>query len=191
MTKYWGLSKLRFKKVCELMKVQLGVYHRCKNGEIRYGKTILNYLFSPRRTSLLEFCYNDLVKTFKVNVKSSYGIDQIIDDAYSNFILGEYNLQDSGADFKFNTIRNVFKYHFKSRDYMINHYSRKLSLPIIQFLKEEFSDRDYLNVAQASKPSLLAIVREFENGVYDHVRKEFALLRAGPINIRSPLTLVA
>jgi hypothetical protein len=191
MHRILGLSHLRFKKVGELMKFQFGVYHCRKNGEIRFGKNMFDYIFHPRRTSLLEFCYNDLVKTFKVNIKSSYGIDQIIDIAYSNFVLGEYNLAETGADFKFNTVRNVFKYAFKTRDYVINHYSHKLSLPVIQFLREEFSDRDYLNIILPTKVSVAVWFREFETGIIDHVRKEFSLLRAGPIHIRSPLTLVA
>ena len=191
MKKRFGLSKLRFKKVGELMKSRLGVYRLRKNGEIRYNRTLIGFIFKPRRTSFLEFCIDDLSVTYRVSIKASYTIDNIIDIAYSNFILGEYNMSDYDADFKFNTIRNVFKYYFKSREYMINHYSHQLSLPIIQLLKREFVDIDILNIVMPARISLLAIVKEFENGIFDHVRKEFNLMRAGPVNIRSPLTLVA
>lgn len=191
MKRIFGLSKLRFKKVRELMKAQLGINYLCKNGEIRYHRTLIGFIFKPRRTSLLEFCINDLSVTYKVPIKANYTIDNIIDMAYSNFILGEYNMSDRGADFKFNTIRNVLKYHFKSREYMVNHYSHQLSLPVIQLLKREFADIDVLNIVIPAKVSVMAVVKEFENGIYDYVRKEFNLMRAGPVNIRSPLTLVA
>ena len=173
------------------MKSQLGVYRLRKNGEIRYGRTLIGFVLRPRRTSFLEFCITDLPLIFKISVKSNYTIDNIIDMAYSNFILGEYNMSDLDADFKFNTIRNIFRDRFRSKEYMINHYSNKLSLPIIQYLKKELSDRDILNIVIPARISIMTVVREFENGVIDHVRKEFNLMRAGPYNVRSPLTLVA
>ena len=191
MKKRFGLTTLRFKKVGELMKSQLGVYRLRKNGEIRYGRTLIGFVFRPRRTSFLEFCITDLPLIFKISVKSNYTIDNIIDMAYSNFILGEYNMSDLDADFKFNTIRNIFRDSFRSKEYMINHYSNKLSLPIIQYLKKELSDRDILNIVIPARISIMTVVREFENGIIDHVRKEFNLMRAGPYNVRSPLTLVA
>ena len=192
MKKRFGLSKLRFKKFRELVRTKYGMWSTLNNrDEIRYGKTMFDYIFRPKFIPCLEFCINDLSVTYKVSIKASYTIDNIIDIAYSNFILGEYNMSDRGADFKFNTIRNVFKYYFKSREYMINHYSHKLSLPVIQLLKKEFTDIDVLNIVMPARISLMTVVKEFENGIFDHVRKEFNLMRAGPVNIRSPLTLVA
>jgi hypothetical protein len=187
-----GLTPLRFKKLKELLHSHYGRWVTLNSaGEIHHGLNLYNYIFRPRTTSLLEFCMNDLTDSFKVSIKGTYTIDQIIDLAYSNFILGEYNMSSIGADFKFNTIRNVFKYNFKSRKYMINHYSHKLSLPIISILKKEFVDRDVINLFIPVKLKIMERVKEVENGIRDHVRREFALLRAGPYNIRSPLTLVA
>ncbi|MBE3086139.1 MAG: hypothetical protein IMZ64_07980 [Bacteroidetes bacterium] len=191
--KRFGLSRLRFRKWKELLNTVHGKWHSfTKTGDIRYGRSILGYIFKPRYTSFPEFCMNKLTETFKVPSSLDYTIDHIIDISYSNFILGEYNMSDMGADFKFNTIRNVFKYHFKSRKYVINHYSEQLSLPVIQFLKKEFADRDYLNIVMPVKVDLMAVVRNLKMSIGDYVQREFNLVRAGPYyNVRSPLILVA
>jgi hypothetical protein len=190
--KHFGLSPLRFKKLKELLHAHYG---RCisfsRTGNIRYGRNIFSYVFRPKFTSLLESCFNGVRKTFNVPTDSDYTIDQIIDIAYSNFILGEYNLSNLGADYKFNTIRNVFKQRFKSDRYMVNHYAGKLSIPVIRLLKKEFADRDILNIMMPVRVHLLAMVRDIESGIIDHVRRQFSLMRAGPYDIRSPLTLVA
>lgn len=187
-----GLTPLRFKKFKELVKATLGRFYSInKMGDIRYGSNIFKYIFKPKFIHHLEFCINNLSTTYKVPVKSNYTIDTIIDIAYSNYILGEYNMSDLGVDFKFNTIRNVLKYHFKTKEYMINHYSGRLSIPIIQLLKKEFSEIDILNLVVPAKINIMAIVREFENGITNHIRQEFNLMRAGPYNIRSPLRVVA
>jgi hypothetical protein len=70
---------------------------------------------------------------------------------------------------------------------MINHYTDKLSLPIIKLLKKEFADLDVLNIIVPRKVSIMTVIKEFENGIYDYVRREYALVRAGPYNIRDPL----
>lgn len=187
-----GFSKLRLRKFKELIKSNLGkIFSVNKMGEIRYGRNIFRYVFKPKFTHHLEFCINDLPLIYKITVKSCYTAEDIVDIAYSKFILGEYNIQDLGAGFKFNTIRNIFKNGFKSKEYLINHYSNKLSLPIIKLLQKEFVDRDVINIVVPVKISLMTVIREFETGIIDHVRKEFNLMRAGPVNIRSPLTLVA
>jgi hypothetical protein len=188
-----GISKLRFKKLKEMLTAVHGKWHSFnRTGDIRYGKNAFEYAVHPKFTSPLEFCVNVLPGRFNVSsVKHNYTIDQIIDLSYSNFILGEYNVSDQGADYKFNTIRNVFKNNFKSKEYMVNHYSNKLLLPVIKFLKKEFADRDYLNIAIPIKVNAMVILRNIESGIRDYVRKEFNLVRAGPFNIESHLLLVA
>lgn len=172
-----GLSHLRLKKVRELLKVQLRFYYLYKNGEIKYGRNLIDFVFHPRRTSLLEF----------FTIKDHSKLESIIDTTYSNFILGEYSIIDRGADFKFNTIRNIFKDMFRTREYMVNHYSNKLSLPMIKLLKKEFKDKDVFNIIIPAKPSVMAILKGFEDSIYDYVRREYNLVRAGPYSIRSPL----
>jgi predicted DNA-binding protein YlxM (UPF0122 family) len=190
--KHFGLSQLRFRKFKELLHSVHGRWCSInKAGGIRYSNNIFRYIVKPKTTSFTEFCIYKLTDIYKVSVKSCTTIDQIIDETYSHFILGEYNLSSMGADFKFNTIRNAFKDHFKSREYMINHYSNKLSIPVIRLLKKEFADKDILNVVISVYHNLMGIIRDVESGIIDHVRKQFSLMRAGPINIRSPLTLVA
>jgi hypothetical protein len=190
--KHFGLSPLRFKKIKEVSHAVCGKWATFnKTGNLRWSRTLWGYLFHPKTTSLLEFCFNKVRKDFNVPTNSDYTIDQIIDIAYSNFILNEYNLSDLGADYKFNTIRNVFKHHFKSDHYMANHYAGKLSIPVIRLLKKEFADRDILNIIMPIRINLLAVVRDIESGIIDHVRRQFSLMRAGPYDIRSPLTLVA
>jgi hypothetical protein len=174
-----GLSHLRLKKVGELLKLQLGIYILRKNGEIRYGRNLIDFLFHPERTSLLE-----IFTTTRSKLEST------IDTTYSEFILNQYSIKDKGVAFKFNTIRNLFKDSFRSKEYMINHYSNKLSMPIIKFLKKEFKDVDILNFVIPAKINVMARIREFEGGIYDHVMKDFALLRAGPHRSRDPILLV-
>jgi hypothetical protein len=169
------LSHLRLKKVSELLKLRLGVYRWCKNGEIKYGRNLIDFVFHPRRTNLLEFF-----------TTTSSELESTIDNEYSKYILGTYNILDQGADFKFNTIRNIFKDMFKTRGYMVNHYSNKLSLPMLKQLKKEFVDRDILNVIPA-RNSIIVTLREFEDSIYSYVKREYNLVRAGPYNIRSPL----
>ena len=159
------------------MKSQLGYYYLRKNGEIVYAHTLLKFLYHRQRTSLLEF--------FTTTDRSK--LESIIDTTYSNYILEECNILDKGADFKFNTIRNVFRYRFRTKDYMINHYSHKLSLPIIKILKHEFADKDVLNIVMPAKINVMAIIREFGNGIYEYANREYNLVRAGPYSIRSPL----
>ena len=168
-----GLSRLRLKKVAELLKSQLRYYYLRKNGEIRYGRNLIDFMFKPERTSLLEF-----FTTTRGELESA------IDNAYSVFILNEYNIRDKGADFKFNTIRNIFKHRFQTRDYVVTHYSNKLSIPVIKILKREFSDLDILNIVIPAKVNIMAIIREFENTAYDYVKREYNLVRAGPYKIR-------
>jgi hypothetical protein len=175
-----GLSHLRLKKLVELIHAELGRYATInKTGEIRYAKNILIYIFRPRFTSYLEF----------LSTTDRSQVDSTIDTTYSQFILGEYSIVDKGADFKFNTLRNLFKWGFHTKQYMINHYIDKLSLPIIKRLKKEFVDLDVLNIVVPQKINIMAMVREFENGIYDYVRREYALVRAGPYNIRDPLII--
>ena len=173
------LSHLRLKKVIELLKVQLGIIYLCKNGDIRYGRNLIDFLFRPRWTSLLKFFVTD----------DRSKIEFTIDVEYSRYILKEYNIIDKGADFKFNTLRNLFKWGFRTKQYMINHYTDKLSLPVIRLLKKEFTDLDVLNIVVPRKINIMAIIKEFENGIYDYVRREYALVRAGPYNIRDPLII--
>jgi hypothetical protein len=187
-----GLTKLRFRQLNEMLSSIAGRWHYVnKTGRIRYGRTILRYVFKPKFTSLPEFCIKKLQVIYKIPSNLHCTIDQIIDMSYSNFILEQYDLSTMGANHRFNTIRNVLKYNFRSKEYMINHYSNKLSLPVIKFLKKDFADRDYLNIAVPAKIGFMAIVRSIESGIRDHVRKEFSLVRAGPYTIRSPLVLVA
>ena len=173
---YKRLSHLRLKKVRELVKAQYRYYYLCKNGEIVYGRNLIDFMFHRRRTSLLEFFST-----------TSGELGSAIDTAYSVFILREYSVMDQGADFKFNTIRNVFKDMFKSDKHMINHYANKLSLPMIQLLKKEFVDRDILNLIVPAKATIKVKVRNIEDSIYDYVKREFNLVRAGPYLIRSPL----
>ena len=175
------LSHLRLKKVIELLKVQLGIIYLCKNGDIRYGRNLIDFLFRPRWTSLLKFFVTD----------DRSKIEFTIDVEYSRYILKEYNIIDKGADFKFNTIRNLFKWRFKTKTYMVNHYADKLSLPIIKILKKEFEDLDILNIVIPERINIMSVIKEFENGIYDHIMKDFALLRAGPYNIKATLIRVA
>jgi hypothetical protein len=148
-----------------------------KNGQIAYGRSIFEYIFHARKTSLLEF--------FTITDHSK--LESTIDNTYSQFILGEYNILDKGANFKFNTIRNLFKWGFRTDRYMINHYANKLSIPVIKLLKKEFADLDILNIAIPVRINIMAIIKEFENGIFDYVRRDYALMRAGPYNIRSPI----
>jgi hypothetical protein len=172
------LSHLRLRKVRELLKSQLGLYRLRKNGDVRYGRNLIDFIFRPVRTSLPEFI-STLV--------SGDNLESMIDDAYSNFILDEYNLLDKGADFKFNTIRNVFKYGFKSDSHMINHYSDRLSLSVLSYLRTEFKDLDVHNFVVPVKVKIKVILKGFEDSIYDYIKRDFALVRAGPYNIRSPL----
>lgn len=192
MKSFKGLSRLRLKKVNELIYAQLGKWVFInKVGRIRYSRTLIGFIFNPKHIDFLEFCYTVMADTFKVKASTDYTIDQLIDICYSKFILKEYSLAEIGADYKFYTIRNIFRNSFQSREYLINHYSHKLSLPVVTFLKKEFADRDYLNIAMPLTVTLIARVRKLESGIIDHVRKEFNLVRAGPSYTRSPLTLVA
>lgn len=170
------LSRLRLKKLNELISVYLGRYHSINNcGDIRYGKSVLAYLLRPKFTTILEFCHD---------LSPDHGIESTIDNAYSKFILGEYNLRDKGADFKFHTIRNVFKNSFRTKAHVINHYANQLTLPVIRILKEEFADKDLLNITIPAKVNIMAVVREFENSAFEYIAREFNLVRAGPYNIR-------
>jgi hypothetical protein len=63
---------------------------------------------------------------------------------------------------------------------MVNHYANKLSIPIVKMLKKEFDDLDILNVITPRKVKVISIIKEFENGIYDHIMRNYALLRAGP-----------
>lgn len=192
MNKHFGLTPLRYKKLKELFSTVHGRWNSFnKVGDVRYGRNLFKYLFQPRHTNYFVFCVEEACDTFKVKHISNYTMEQVIDIAYSNFILGEYNVSSMGAGFKFNTIRNVFKYNFHTSEYMINHYSDKLSLPIIQFLKKEFADRDYLNIVIPVKVRFTAIIKNIEFNVKDHIDKNINLVRAGPFNIRSPLLQVA
>jgi hypothetical protein len=173
-----GLSHLRLKKVRELLKSQLGFCYLRKNGEIRYGRNLIDFMFRPERTSLLEF-----FTTTRGELEST------IDNAYSKFILGEYNLMDQGADFKFNTIRNVFKDMFRTDEHMVNHYAHKLSLPMVRLLEKQFPDKDILNLIVPVKATVKVKVRNIEDSIYDYVKREFNLVRAGPNTIR--LAIVA
>jgi hypothetical protein len=173
------LSQLRFKKVKELVRAHYGRSTSfTKAGNIRHGRNVLIYIFKPEYTSLFEFC---------ANFHLEGTIESIIDRAYSNYISGKYNLLDLDANFKFNTIRNLFKDGFHREKYMINHYSHKLSIPIIRFLKKEFSDKDIFNIVMPAKVNVMAILRGFEDSIYRYAVREFALVRAGPGCIRSPL----
>jgi hypothetical protein len=174
------LTPLRLKKVKEIIKSKYRFYHLTHSGKLVYGRNVFEYIFHARKTNLLEF--------FTINNYSE--IDLIIDNAYSKYILEEYNLLNKDANFKFDTIRNTFKDGFRTTEYMINHYSGSLSLAIIKILKKEFADLDILNIV-IPKHSLVTIVRQFERGIFDHVRKEFHLMRAGPYNIRDPLIQIS
>lgn len=184
-----GLSRLRFKKLKELISNALGHWFTfTKSGEIRYERTLLRYIFKPKFTTILEFCMCKLPGVYNISdIKHTHTMETIIDTAYSNFILGEYSILDKGADFKFNTIRNIFRYRFRTKEYMINHYSNRLSIPIIRILKQEFTDKDILNIVIPARINIMAVVRNFEEGAYDYIRREFNLVRAGPSNLRSPL----
>ena len=172
------LSHLRLKKVRELMKSQLGIYsYLYKNGDVRYGRNLIDFIFKPVRTSLLEFI-STLV--------SGNNLESMIDNAYSNFILDEYNLLDKGADFKFNTLRNVFKYGFRSNNHMINHYSDRLSMIVVKQLKVTLNDIDIHNFVIPAKVKITVILKGFEDSIYDYIKRGSALVRAGP-NIRAPL----
>jgi hypothetical protein len=184
------LSHLRLKKIKEVIRAHFDgcVFFNKKTGNIRYGRNLIDFVFRPNKTSLLEFC---MILFNQYNVEQDFTIESTIDIVYSMFILEKYNIIDKGADFKFNTIRNLFKHGFRTRTYMINHYSHKLSLPIIRILKKEFEDLDILNIVVPERVSVLGIIREFETGIYNHIMKDFALLRAGPYHIRSPLKVAA
>jgi hypothetical protein len=179
-----GLSHLRFKKLKELIKVKFNISFLCRNGEIVYGRNLIDFMLHGRRTNILEFC---AVLRVTNKLPKDSAIEYVIDTAYSNFILSEYDIKDQGADFKFYTIRNVFKDAFKSKEYMVNHYSHKLSLPVIKLLQKEFKDKDVFNIIPA-KPSIVTVLRGFEDSIYDYVRREYNLVRAGPYH---HLSLVA
>jgi hypothetical protein len=179
----FNLSHLRLKKVKEIIRAYLGscVFFNQKTGIIRYGRNLIDFLFKPSYTSLLEF----------FTTKDRSELESKIDIMYSTYILEEYDIVDKGADFKFNTIRNLFKFGFRTKTYMVNHYSHKLSLPIIRILKKEFEDLDILNIVIPERINVMARIIEFETGIYDHIMKDFALLRAGPYHVRSPLRVAA
>jgi hypothetical protein len=196
MRKQLGLNLLRFKKLKELISVTLCYgtkwFSFNKVNEIRYGKNIFGYIFKPKFIDGLEFCVNNLMSSYKLDdTKQNYTLNQIIDDAYCKSILEEYDLSTMGADFKFNTIRNIFRYSFKSRDYVINHYSNKISLPMITLLKREFADKDVYNLIIPIRIKIQMRLSRIETDVYDFVTREFNLLRASPNHCRSPILLVA
>lgn len=171
------ISHLRLKKVRELIKVKFIWVHLNKTGDIRYGRNLIDFILRPRYTSLLEF----------FNVINRIELDSAIDTAYSVFILKEYSIVDKGADFKFNTIRNVFKDMFRTKAYMVTHYADKLTLPMIHILKKQFPDRDILNLIVPAKITIKVKIRNIEDSIYDYVKRESNLVRAGPYLIRSPL----
>ena len=190
MKKHFGLSLVKYRKLKELLSAEAKWWTISKAGDIRYANNVLGYIFHPMHISLPVFCMTVLPGTYKVSDYTDHTIDQIIDIAYSHFILGAYDLSSMGADYKFNTIRNVFAHHFKSKAYVINHYSNRLSMPVIKLLKKEFADRDILNLLIPERTPLLNIVRDYKHGIIDHVRKQFSLMRAGPYETR-PILLVA
>jgi hypothetical protein len=176
------LSHLRLKKVKELVYAQYGKWTSfTKTGDVRTGKNIFEYIFKPRHISLLEF--------FAITDHSK--LESTIDVTYSRFILEEDNILEKGADFKFRTIRNLFKWGFRTNEHMVNHYADKLSLPVITLLRKEFADLDILNIVVPRKVNIMTVVKEFETGIYDYIMKDYALLRAGPYHIRDPLRAVA
>jgi hypothetical protein len=176
------LSHLRLKKVKELLSGYYRYYSFTKTGDIRYGISLLRYIFKPKYTSLLQF-----IST----LSSGDNLESMIDNAYSDFILEECDILDKGADFKFNTIRNVFKYGFRSNSHMVNHYSDRLSIAVVKQLKAKLQDIDIHNFVIPAKVKIKVILKGFEDSIYDYIKREFALVRAGPYNIRSPLMAYA
>jgi hypothetical protein len=172
------LSHLRLKKAKELLKLQFKFYYLTKAGDIRYGRNLIDFVFHPQYTSLLEFF-----------TTTSSKLESTIDNEYTKYILGEYSVLDKGADFKFNTIRNLFKWGFRTKDYMVNHYYGKLSLPVIKLLKKEFADLDVLNIVIPIRVTITTKIIEFANSKYDNIMKDYALLRAGPYRTRDPIWL--
>ena len=187
--KHLNLSPTRRRKLKELLHEQCSVYTISKAGDVRYGTNILRYIFKPNYISLTAFCLTVLTGTYKVPYNADYPIDRIIDIAYSNFILGSYNLSAMGADYKFNTFRNVFRFGFRRRSAVINHYSDKLSVPVIKILRKELTEMEILNLLISERVPLSKMIRDVEHGIIDHVRKQFSLMRAGPE--WSPIRLVA
>jgi hypothetical protein len=178
------LSHLRLKKAKELLKLQFKFYYLNKAGDIRYGRNLIDFVFHPQYTSLLEF----FATGYRSKISSSE-LESTIDTRYSKYILGEYSIVDKGADFKFNTIRNLFKWGFRTKDYMVNHYYGKLSLPVIKLLKKEFADLDVLNIVIPIRVTITTKIIEFANSKYDNIMKDYALLRAGPYRTRDPIWL--
>lgn len=182
MKRIFSLSKLRCKKLNRLIKVSLGKYYTIdKLNNIRYSKTLFGYLFKPNRIDALTFCLSYLPTFFRVS-KAKYGqtVEAIIDNSYSNFILREYDMSVTGVHFKFNSIRNLFRFGMRYDDYVVNHYANRLTLPLLKLLKEEYGDLDFNSLIVSLPVRIKVRVRELENGIVSYVRSQFDLMRAGP-----------
>lgn len=189
MKKSLEISTLRFKKLKELLTASLVVWSfNKKSGKLRHGRNLFLYVFKPKFTDLLEFCLDTLPSKYKVKDQTT---DLIIDESYSKFILGEYSLSTMGSDYKFNTVRNVFRLGFLEKEYYLNHYSNKISLPTLILLKKEFKDKDIYNLFVPIRMKIQERLLNIDARVYDFVTREFNLLRASPNRIREPISFVA